>query len=67
MISVQDLVTFCVSVEKSDAILIGLPLYVTLPFLPTTFNVLSLFYTFRVLIIIQWEEFLFWLNLFGVL
>jgi hypothetical protein len=49
--SVQDLLAFIVSGEKSRVILIGLPLYVTLPFSLTAFNILSLFSAFVVLII----------------
>jgi hypothetical protein len=39
MTSVQALLAFSVSVEKSGVILIGLPLYVTWPFSPTAFNI----------------------------
>jgi hypothetical protein len=63
--SVQDLLAFIVSGEKSGAILIGLPLYVT--FSLTDFNILSLFSAFVVLIIMCQEEFLFWSSRFGVL
>jgi hypothetical protein len=42
-------------------ILISLPLYVTWPFSLTVLNILSLFCTFSVLIILWWEDFLFWL------
>ena len=51
MRSAQDLLAFMVSGEKSGVILIGLPLYVTWPFSLTAFNILSLFSTFGVLII----------------
>ena len=51
MRSSQDLLPFIVSGEKSGVILIGLPLYVTWPFSPTAFNILSLFSAFGVLII----------------
>jgi len=51
MMSVQDLLAFIVSGEKSGVILIGLPLYVTCPFSLTAFNILSLFCTFGVLTI----------------
>ena len=51
MTSVQNLLAFIVSGEKSGVILIGLPLYVTCPFSLTTFNILSLFREFGVLII----------------
>ena len=44
--SVQDLLAFILSVEKSGVILIGLPLYVTCPFSITAFNILSLFSDF---------------------
>jgi len=44
----------------------GLILYVTWPLSITAFNILSLFCTFDVLIIIWQEEFVFWFNLFGV-
>ena len=50
MRSTQDLLSFIVSGEKSGVILIGLPLYVTLLFSLTAFNILSLFSTFGVLI-----------------
>ena len=49
--SVQDLLAFIVSGEKSGVILIGLPLYVPSPFPLTAFNNLSLFSAFVVLII----------------
>jgi hypothetical protein len=65
--SVQDLLAFIVSVEKSAIILIGLPLYLYLPFSLTAFNILSLFSSVVVLIIMCWEEFLFCSSLFGVL
>jgi hypothetical protein len=52
MTSAQDLLAFIVSGEKSDVILIGLPFYVTCLFSLTTFNILSLFNAFGVLIII---------------
>ena len=51
MRSAQDLLVFIASGEKSGVILIGLPLYVTWPFSLTAFNILSLFSTFGVLII----------------
>ena len=51
MTSVQDFLAFRVSVKKSDVILIHLPLYVTWPFSLTSFNILSLFCAFSVLII----------------
>ena len=51
MRSVQDLLVFQVSAEKSDVILIGLPLYVTLPFSFFAFSILSLFFALSVLII----------------
>ena len=51
MISAQDLLGFMVSGEKFNVILIGLPLYVTWPFSLTALNILSLFSTFGVLII----------------
>ena len=63
MRSAQDLLAFMVSGEKSGVILIGLPLYVTWPFSLTVFNILSLFSTFGVLIILK----LFWFSLLGVL
>jgi hypothetical protein len=65
--SVKDLLAFIVSGEKSGLILIGLPLYVTLPFSLTAFNILSLFSAIVVLIIMCQEEFLFWSSLFAVL
>jgi hypothetical protein len=64
--SVQDLLAFIVSGEKSGVILIGLPLYVTRPFSLAAFNTLSLFSAFFVVIIMCQEEFLFWFSLFGV-
>ena len=63
--SVQDLLAFIVSGEKSGVILLGLLLYLIL--FPYCFYILSLFSAFVVLIIICWEEFLFWSSLFGVL
>jgi hypothetical protein len=51
MTSLQGLLALRVSVEKSGLILIGLPLYVTFPFSLMGFNVLSLFCTLNVLII----------------
>ena len=48
--SVQDLLAFIVSGEKSSVILIGLPLYVTWPFSLTAFNILSLFCAFVLII-----------------
>jgi hypothetical protein len=45
-ISVQALLASRVSIEKSDIILISLPLYVTWPFSLETFNILSLFWKF---------------------
>jgi hypothetical protein len=65
--SVQVLLAFTVSGEKTGVILIGLPLYVTWPFSFTAFNILSLFSAFVFLIIMCQEEFLFWSSLFGVL
>jgi hypothetical protein len=55
--SVQDLLAFIVSGEKSGVILIGLPLYVTSHFPLTAFKILSLFSAFVVLIIMCWEDF----------
>ena len=51
MNSDQALLAFIVFVEKSGVILVGLPLYVTLPFPLADFNILSLLYVFSVLII----------------
>jgi hypothetical protein len=65
--SVQDLLAFIVSGEKSGVFLIALSLCVTWPFSLTAFNILSLFSVFVVLIIMCQEEFLFWSSLFGVL
>jgi hypothetical protein len=65
--SVQDLLAFIVSGEKSGVILVGLPLYMTLPFSLTAFNILFLFSAVVVLIIMCHEEFLFYSSLFGVL
>ena len=50
-ISIQVLLAFRVSMEKSGVILIGLPLYVTWPFSLAALNIFSLFCTFVVLII----------------
>jgi hypothetical protein len=61
--SVLDLLAFIVSDEKSEVILIGLPLYVTCPFSLAAFNILSLFSASIVLIIMCQEEFLFWSSL----
>jgi hypothetical protein len=58
-ISVQLLLTFRTSVEKSGVILISLLLYVTSSLSITAFNVPSLFYIFSVLIIMWLEYFLF--------
>jgi hypothetical protein len=58
---------FRISIEKSDIILIGLPLYVTLSFSLTAFNILSLFYTFIIFIIMSQEEIIFCSSLFGIL
>ena len=49
--SVQALLAFIVSGEKSGVILIGLPLYVTWPFFLAAFKILSLFCIFSVVII----------------
>jgi hypothetical protein len=65
--SVQYLLAFIVSAEKSGIILIGLTLYVTWPFSLTAFNIPSLFCVFVVLIIMCQEEFLFWSSLLAVL
>ena len=65
--SVQDLLAFIVSSEKSGIILIGLPLYVTRPFSLTAFNILSLFSAIVFLIIMCREDYLFFSSLFGVL
>ena len=50
-ISIQVLLAFRVFKEKSDVILIGLPLYVTWPFSLAALNIFPLFCTFGVLII----------------
>jgi hypothetical protein len=55
--SVQALLAFVVSGEKSSVIAIGLPLYITSTFYLTTFNILFLFSTFIVLIIICQRNF----------
>ena len=52
MTSVQNLLAFKVSVEKSGVILIGLPLFVTSLFPLTAFNIFSLVCAFSVLIIL---------------
>ena len=53
----HDLLAFIVSNEKSDVILIGLPLYVTWPFSFAALNILSLLCMFSVLIIMWREDF----------
>jgi hypothetical protein len=63
--SVQDLLAFIVSGMKSGVILIGLPLYVSLPLSLAVFNIMSLLSAFVVLIIVL-GEFLLWSSLFGV-
>ena len=67
IIYAQDILAFIVSDEKSGVILIGLPLYVIdlFPLLLLIFYLI--FSAFVVLIIMCWEEFLFWSSLFGVL
>jgi hypothetical protein len=65
--TVQDLLAFIISGEKSGVILIGLPLYVTRTSFLNAFNILSLFIVFAVPIIMCRGEFLFWYSLFGVL
>ena len=67
MTSDQALLAFIVSIEKSGVILIGLILYVTWHFFHVAFNILSLLCALSILIIIWWEDFLFWSHLFGVL
>ena len=67
MMSVQALLAFIVSVEKSGVILIGLPLYVAWPFSLNTFNIFTFLWALCILSIMCQEEFLFWSNLFGVL
>jgi hypothetical protein len=52
------ILTFRVIAEKSCVILIGLPLYATWSFPLVAFNILSLFYTFSVLITRLWLNFL---------
>ena len=51
MTSAQDLLAFIFSGEKSGVILTGLPLYVTLYFSLTSFDIHSFFSVFVVLII----------------
>ena len=51
MMSVQALLAFIVSVEKSGVILIGLPLYVPWSFSRTAFNILYLLWALGVLTI----------------
>ena len=65
--SVQDLLAFIVSMEKSGVILIVLPLYVTWPFSVVVLNNFSLFCMFNVLIIMLQMNFYFWSSLFCVL
>ena len=67
MTSVQDLLAFIFSGEKSGVILIGLPSFVTGPLYLTDFNILSLFSSFGVLNIMCQEEFRFWPSLLGIL
>jgi hypothetical protein len=57
--SVWALLLFLVSVEKSGIILVGLLSYVNMIFSLATSNILSLFGTFSVLIVIDRREFLF--------
>jgi hypothetical protein len=64
MTSVQALLAFRVSVIKSGEILIGLTLYIIWPF---SFNILSLFCAFSILIVMGQENFRFWSYLFDVL
>jgi hypothetical protein len=58
MTTAQDLLTFIVSGEKSGVNLTGLPLFVSLPFFLTAFNILSLFCAFGVLIVMCREKFI---------
>ena len=51
MTSVQDLLAFIVSGEKSGVILIGLHLYVTWDFSLSAFNIFSLFFVLSVMVI----------------
>ena len=55
--SIQRLLAFMISIEKSGVILIGFPLYVTWPFSLVALNICSLYCMFRVLIIIWWWDF----------
>ena len=65
--SIQELVAFKISIEKSGVILMGLPVCVTWSFSLVAFNNFSLFCTFRVLIIVYCGKLLFWSYLFDVL
>jgi hypothetical protein len=64
--SVQSLLAFRVSVEKSSVILIGLPLSVTGPFPLSAFKI-HFFFIFSIWIVMLEEDFIFWFNLFGLL
>ena len=55
-ISIQDLLTFRVFIEKTGIILISLPLFVTGSFSPADFDIVSLFGIFSVLITTCWNS-----------
>jgi hypothetical protein len=57
--SVEALLAFRVSIEKSGVILIGLPLYISWSFPSQLFNIPYLFYTFNAFIIMCQGYFLF--------
>jgi hypothetical protein len=61
-ISIHVFLAFRVSVEKFGVILIGLHLYVAWPFPHESFNILSLFCRFSVLIIMGQKYFLIFLQ-----
>lgn len=64
---VQGFLAFRISLEKSGANLIDLPLYVTLSFSLSAFNILSLSCVFSVFVIMCQGDFLFWSSGFAVL
>jgi hypothetical protein len=49
--SIQVLLALRLSIEESDVMIIGLPLYVMWSFSLAAFNIFPLFYTFSVLVI----------------
>lgn len=63
----QALQTFRVSLENLGVLISHWPLYVTWSFSLAAFKILYLSCTFRLLIIVYWEDFFSWLSLFTVL